>query len=230
MEKIKIRDFSFLYGKDKILENINLNIDSNKITALSGVSGAGKSTLLMCINRLYEDYFNGSVKGSILSFLDNRWVDIYEKSVSIPWLRQKTGMVFQSPNPFPMTIRKNLEFPFKLAGFQRSRSLSVEEEIYSVLEKTGLYHEVKDRMNSSALKLSGGQQQRLCIARSLLSRPEILLLDEPTSSLDEKSQEKIENLLIDLKKECTIVIVSHSKEQIKRVADVGFELSNGVIF
>lgn len=230
MEKIKIRDFSFLYGKDKILENINLNIDSNKITALSGASGAGKSTLLMCINRLYEDYFNGSVKGSILSFLDDKWVDIYEKSVSIPWLRQKTGMVFQSPNPFPMTIRKNLEFPFKLAGFQRSRDFSVEEEINSVLEKTGLYHEVKDRMNSSALKLSGGQQQRLCIARSLLSRPEILLLDEPTSSLDEKSQEKIENLLIDLKKECTIVIVSHSKEQIKRVADVGFELSNGVIF
>lgn len=230
MEKIKIRDFSFLYGKDKILENINLNIDSNKITALSGASGAGKSTLLMCINRLYEDYFNGSVKGTILSFLDDKWVDIYEKSVSIPWLRQKTGMVFQSPNPFPMTIRKNLEFPFKLAGFQRSSDFSVEEEINSVLEKTGLYHEVKDRMNSSALKLSGGQQQRLCIARSLLSRPEILLLDEPTSSLDEKSQEKIENLLIDLKKECTIVIVSHSKEQIKRVADVGFELSNGVIF
>lgn len=230
MEKIKIKDFSFLYGKDKILENINLNIQTNKITALSGVSGAGKSTLLMCINRLYEDYFNGSVKGSILSFLDDKWVDIYEKSVSIPWLRQKTGMVFQSPNPFPMTIRKNLEFPFKLAGFQRSRDFSMEEEINSVLEKTGLYHEVKDRMNSSALKLSGGQQQRLCIARSLLTRPEILLLDEPTSSLDEKSQEKIENLLIDLKKECTIVIVSHSKEQIKRVADVGFELSNGVIF
>ena len=227
--KIEIRDLSFKYKNKNVLKNISLKIPENKITAIEGPSGAGKSTLLLCLNRLWEDYYKGKLTGSVLLHLNESSVDIYKRSVSLPWLRQKIGMVFQAPNPFPMSIEKNLLFPLKLAAFPKRSGGNLKEKLVEVLNKVYLYDEVKDRMNSSALSLSGGQQQRLCVARALMAEPEVLLLDEPTSSLDSAAEEKIESLLYDLKKDVTIIIVSHSKEQIKRLANKVFRIKDGQI-
>lgn len=225
--KLKIKNLEFGYAKEPILKNINIDIKKNAITAISGPSGSGKSTLLMCMNRLWEEYEKGIIKGSILANLNNSCVDIYEKNISLPMIRQKIGMVFQMPNPFPMSIEKNLLFPFKLKTSQSFSKNEINLKIISVLKKVHLYDEVKNRMQSSAVKLSGGQQQRLCIARALMQQPEILLLDEPTSSLDSKAENKIETLLTDLKNECTIVIVSHSTSQIERIADTHIKMEQG---
>ncbi|MFO7751763.1 MAG: ATP-binding cassette domain-containing protein [Desulfobacteraceae bacterium] len=218
--KIRIQGLSFRYKRAYVLERFNLDVPRNCITAVSGPSGAGKTTLLFCLNRLWEGLYPGNMEGRIRSFLDNEWVDIYDSKVSLPWLRQKTGMVFQSPNPFPMSIRDNLLFPLKLAACSHGKRTAAEGDLFAVLKKVYLYDEVKERMEAPAACLSGGQQQRLCIARALMANPEILLLDEPTSSLDPVAEERIETLLTDLKSECTIVMVSHSESQIRRVADI----------
>ncbi|MDY0132957.1 MAG: ATP-binding cassette domain-containing protein [Desulforegulaceae bacterium] len=224
--KIKINNLFFKYKNINILKDISLEIKKNKITAISGVSGAGKSTLLFCLNRLYEEFENTKVKGSIHSFLDNKWIDIFDKSVSLPWLRQKTGLVFQNPNPFPMSIEKNLYFPFRLLTAPKIKSKNLKTEIITTLKKVHLYEEVKSRLKMPASSLSGGQQQRLSIARALIAKPEIIMLDEPTSSLDPESEKKIETLLKELKKECTIIMVSHSMEQIKRISDHHIKIEN----
>lgn len=227
--RIIVSDLFFKYKGDFVLKNISLEIPQNQITAIKGPSGAGKSSLLICLNRLWEDHYKGDISGSVLLEIDGKLIDIYSNSVNPQWLRQKIGMVFQNPNPFPMSIEKNLVFPLKLATSPKRSTKDVKDDVIKVLKKVYLYDEVKKRMNRSALSLSGGQQQRLCIARALMAKPEVLLLDEPTSSLDLVAEEKIEMLLKELKNECTIVMVSHSKKQIQRLADKVVSIEKGEV-
>jgi phosphate transport system ATP-binding protein len=227
--KIKIDNLNFSYNKFKVLENIDLKIDKNTITAVSGPSGSGKSTLLTCLNRLWEEYDEALINGNIKAEIEGRLIDIYNKKISVSWLRQKIGMVFQMPNPFPMSIEQNLLFPFRLKTSPFYSKKRINKEIVKALKKVHLYEEVENRTYLPADSLSGGQQQRLCIARALIPSPEILLLDEPTSSLDSNAEKRIEDLLKELKKECTIIIVSHSESQIKRVADHHIHVENGKI-
>lgn len=221
---IEIEKLSFYYGECRVLESINASFTKHSISAITGPSGSGKSTLLMTINRLWEEIGGAYVEGRVKILLDNRKIDIYDSGLSLAWLRRKVGMVFQIPNPLPMSIYKNLTLPLKMAGI-KNRQLQ-HEKVEQVLKDTFLWAEVENRLREDARTLSGGQQQRLCIARALILEPEVLLLDEPTSSLDESAVFEIENLLLSLKETCSLLMVSHDLAQVERVADSAVELKS----
>ncbi len=202
-----------------------MDFPDNKITAIVGPSGSGKSTFLMILNRLWETIPHCFMEGEVKIKFADKFHNIYEKQYPVTRLRRQAGMVFQVPNPLPMSIYKNIAFPLELSGQNCKKEIKIMVEKY--LKLTGLWEEVHDRLNTSAFELSGGQQQRLCIARAMVLEPEILLLDEPTSSLDHRAATAIENLLIKQKKHCTILIVSHYLDQVQRIADSTVELQDG---
>ncbi len=211
---INVLDVSVWYGETLVLADVNLDIRKNQITAFIGPSGCGKTTLLRCFNRLNDLIKGFRIQGSIILNEKN----IYDCTQDPIELRKKIGMVFQHPNPFPKSVYKNMRLPLEESSNRLSHH-EMEEIMINKLIDTALYEEVKERMHHSALKLSGGQQQRLCIARALTVNPEILLLDEPCAALDPISMLKIENMLQELKKKYTIVIVTHNLQQAARIAD-----------
>jgi phosphate transport system ATP-binding protein len=210
--KIDIRDLSFFYGTSRALKDITLPIYDRKVTAFIGPSGCGKSTLLRVINRIYDLYPHQRAEGSIT--LDGE--DIL-KIKDLNLLRARIGMVFQKPTPFPMSIYDNVAFGIKL--YERLPRSEMDGRIEDALTRAALWTEVKDKLHASGLSLSGGQQQRLCIARSVATRPEVILLDEPCSALDPISTAKIEELIDELSAEYTIVIVTHNMQQASRASD-----------
>lgn len=207
-------DFYYHFGKKQALHNINLNIRKNQITAFIGPSGCGKSTLLRSINRMNDLIEGTKVRGAIIYNNQN----IYSNKQDITELRTKIGMVFQKPNPFPMSIYDNVAYGPRSLGIRNKKQLHIIVE--DSLKKAALWDEVKNELKTSALSLSGGQQQRLCIARAIAVKPEVLLMDEPTSALDPVSTGKIEELILNLKKEFTIIIVTHSMQQAARISDM----------
>jgi phosphate transport system ATP-binding protein len=221
---IKIRNLYFYYNTNCILEDVHVDIYQNSITSITGPSGQGKSSFLMVLNRLWENIDGATATGTVELDFGNGFQDIYHKKYSVSALRRKVGMVFQTPNPLPMSIYNNIAFPLKLVGEKNKKSVA--RKVQTALERTFLWEEVKHRLSDDARLLSGGQQQRLCIARALISEPCVLLLDEPTSSLDEISVNVIEQLLLQLKNSCTIIMVSHYMDQVKRIADQTLTLSN----
>ena len=210
---MSVRKFNLYYNDFQALKNINIDIHENEVTALIGPSGCGKSTFLKSINRMNDLIDSCRIEGKIL--IGGK--DIYDSKIDVNELRKNVGMVFQKPNPFPMSIYDNIAFAPRTFGIKKRAELDriVEES----LKKASIFDEVKDRLKKSALGLSGGQQQRLCIARSLAANPKILLMDEPTSALDPISTSKIEELIDELKKDYTIIIVTHNMQQATRVAD-----------
>ncbi len=212
MEKFKIENLDLYYGNFQALKNINLNLEANKITAFIGPSGCGKSTLLKSLNRMNDLVEGCSITGNVL--LDGE--DIYG-DMDVNHLRKRVGMVFQKANPFPMSIYDNIAFGPRTHGVRGKARLN--EIVEKSLRDAAIWDEVKDRLKKSALGLSGGQQQRLCIARALAVDPEVILLDEPTSALDPISTSKIEDLLLSLKNNYTIIIVTHNMQQAGRVSD-----------
>ncbi len=218
--RMTISKLNFYYGPKQVLFDIDLNIASNKVTSLIGPSGCGKSTLLRTLNRMHETVRNARLEGEIL--IDGQ--NILAQDVTA--LRRRVGMVFQRPNPFPKSIFENVAYGLRINGSNGSISEAVENS----LRRAALWDEVKDQLHKSAYELSGGQQQRLCIARALAVEPEVLLLDEPCSALDPISTAKIEELLVQLKSMCTIVIVTHNMQQAARVSDfTAFLLSGQLI-
>lgn len=211
--KISTSDLNLYYGNNHALKNINLDIYENQITAFIGPSGCGKSTYLKTLNRMNDLVPNVTINGKV--WIDGE--DIYDPKVDPTLLRKKVGMVFQQPNPFPMSIYDNIAYGPRIHGIKGKAELDAIVE--KSLRGAALWDEVKDRLKRSALGLSGGQQQRLCIARALAVEPEILLMDEPTSALDPISTLKIEDLMGELKKNYTVVIVTHNMQQATRIAD-----------
>ena len=211
--KISTSDLNLYYGNNHALKNINLDIYENQITAFIGPSGCGKSTYLKTLNRMNDLVPNVTINGKV--WIDGE--DIYDPKVDTTLLRKKVGMVFQQPNPFPMSIYDNIAYGPRIHGIKGKPELDAIVE--KSLRGAALWDEVKDRLKRSALGLSGGQQQRLCIARALAVEPEILLMDEPTSALDPISTLKIEDLMGELKKNYTVVIVTHNMQQATRMAD-----------
>ncbi len=211
-DKIKIENVELYYGEFQALKNINMNIKENEITAFIGPSGCGKSTLLKSLNRMNDLIEGVKITGRML--LDD--VDIY-KDMDAALLRRRVGMVFQKPNPFPMSIYENVAYGPKTHGIKNKSKL--DEIVEKSLRSAAMWDEVKDRLKKSALGLSGGQQQRLCIARAFSVNPEVILLDEPTSALDPISTMKIEDLLVEIKKDYTIIIVTHNMQQATRISD-----------
>ena len=212
---IDVKDLSFSYGKTEVLSSISLQILQNQVTSFIGPSGCGKSTLLRCFNRMNELIEHAKItQGSVLI----NELDIYEKSVDPIELRKRIGMVFQNSNPFPKTIYQNVSYGLKIQGFKNKRK--IDEIVEDSLQKAALWDEVKDRLNDNAYELSGGQQQRLCIARTLAVQPEIILMDEPCSSLDPVATARVEELIFNLKQDYTIVIVTHNMQQAGRISDL----------
>jgi phosphate transport system ATP-binding protein len=211
--KLVVKDLNFFYGNDRALKDVNLTIPEKKVTAFIGPSGCGKSTLLRTFNRMYELYPKQKATGEIL--LDGQ--NLLEKRQDLNTLRAKIGMVFQKPTPFPMSIYDNITFGVKL--YENLNQHDMNERVEWALQKAALWNEVKDKLKQSGTGLSGGQQQRLCIARAIAVKPEVLLLDEPTSALDPISTAHIERLVDELKKEFTIVIVTHNMQQAARISD-----------
>jgi len=211
--KLIVRDLNFYYGADRALKDINLVIPEKMVTAFIGPSGCGKSTLLRTFNRMYQLYPKQRATGEIL--LDGE--NLLDKKQDLNNLRAKIGMVFQKPTPFPMSIYDNIAFGVKL--YENLNKHDLDERIEWALKKAALWNEVKDKLKQSGTGLSGGQQQRLCIARAIAVKPQVLLLDEPTSALDPISTAHIEKLIDELKKEFTIVIVTHNMQQAARVSD-----------
>jgi phosphate transport system ATP-binding protein len=212
MDKILVENLNLFYGSFQALKNINLKLPENEITAFIGPSGCGKSTLLKTINRMNDLVEGCRIEGKIL--LDGE--DIYNK-IDVYSLRKRVGMVFQKPNPFPMSIYDNVAYGPRTHGVKSKARL--DDIVERSLTGAAIWDEVKDRMKKSAMGLSGGQQQRLCIARALAVGPEVLLMDEPTSALDPISTSKIEELALELKKEYTIIIVTHNMQQAARISD-----------
>jgi phosphate transport system ATP-binding protein len=210
--KIDIRGVEFFYGKTQALKAVDLAVPANAVTAIIGPSGCGKSTLLRAINRIYELYPDQRATGEIL--IDAR--NVLDRRYSLSALRRCVGMVFQKPTPFSTSIRNNVAFA--LSYFERLSRSELADRIEQALHQAALWDEVKDKLGDSALSLSGGQQQRLCIARTLAVRPEIILLDEPTSALDPISTARIEELIHELRRQFTIVIVTHNMQQAARVS------------
>ena len=211
--KIKSKKVSVFYGDKKALDSINLEIPEKKVTSLIGPSGCGKSTFLRCLNRMNDTIDICRIEGEI--FIDNK--NIYEKSLDPVLLRARIGMVFQKPNPFPKSIFENVAYGPKIHGIVNSKDELNDLVKYS-LKKAGLYNEVKDRLDEPGTSLSGGQQQRLCIARAIAVSPEVILMDEPCSALDPIATAVIEELIDELAKNFTIVIVTHSMQQAARVS------------
>ncbi|MEM9243587.1 MAG: phosphate ABC transporter ATP-binding protein PstB [Pseudomonadota bacterium] len=223
MSFLEIKDLSFSYGKVPVLKNINATIPEQATTALIGASGSGKSTLLRCINRIFELYRQHNVSGDILLNGHN----LLDKRVNINVLRKKIGMVFQKPTPFPMSIFENIAFALRL--HEKLNKKEMHERVEEALKRAALWDEVKDDLHKAGAYLSGGQQQRLCIARTIALRPDILLLDEPTSALDPISTSKIEELVLKLKKEFTIIMVTHHLQQARRLSDQVIFMHDGRI-
>lgn len=210
---IEIEQLSLYYGASKALKNISLNLGEKVVTAFIGPSGCGKSTLLRCLNRMNDLIDNVRIEGT----LKIGGHDIYTKDVDVIELRKRVGMVFQKSNPFPKSIYENVAYGLRLHGVKNKATL--DEAVEKSLQQSALWDEVKDRLHSSALGLSGGQQQRLCIARAIAIKPEIILMDEPASALDPIATTRIEELILDLKKDFTIVIVTHNMQQAARISD-----------
>ncbi|OYV42754.1 MAG: phosphate ABC transporter ATP-binding protein [Acidocella sp. 20-57-95] len=211
--KVSIRNLNFYYGENHALKNINIDYLDRKTTAMIGPSGCGKSTLLRILNRMYDLYPGQRAEGEVMLGGQN----LIAPDVDLNRLRSRVGMVFQKPTPFPKSIYENVVFGVRL--HEKLSKAEMDERVEWALTRAALWNEVKDRLNTSAIGLSGGQQQRLCIARSIAVRPEVLLLDEPTSALDPISTLKIEELVDELKKDFTIVIVTHNMQQAGRCAD-----------
>ena len=211
--KIEAKNVNLYYGTKHALKDVSLDIKKNKITAFIGPSGCGKSTFLKTLNRMNDYVDNCKIEGTIL--LDDE--NVYDEKVDTTVLRKKVGMVFQQPNPFPMSIFDNIAYGPRCQGIKNKEKLRLIVE--DSLKKAGLFEEVKDRLKDNALGLSGGQQQRLCIARCIAMAPEVILMDEPTSALDPIATIKIEELINSLKKDFTIVIVTHNMQQASRISD-----------
>lgn len=210
---MSVHDLNLFYGDKQALKNINLDIKKGEVTAFIGPSGCGKSTLLRCFNRMNDLVDTVNITGEIRLGDKN----IFDKDVDVARLRRQVGMVFQKPNPFPKSIYENVAYGLRLAGVKKKRVL--DETVEWALKGAALWDEVKDRLNESALGMSGGQQQRLVIARSIAIQPDVLLLDEPCSALDPISTLKVEELIAELKKDFTILIVTHNMQQAARVSD-----------
>jgi phosphate transport system ATP-binding protein len=212
--KVSIRGLDAWFGTKQALKNVNYDVKENTVTAIIGPSGCGKTTLIRCLNRMHEMSPGATAKGQV--FLDN--VDMYDKKVDPVVIKRRIGMVFQKPNPFPtMTVYDNVAAGLKLNGI-KDKNL-VDEIVKESLEGSALWEEVKNELDKPGISLSGGQQQRLCIARALAMQPEVLLMDEPTSALDPIATSKIEELINELKKDLTIIIVTHNMQQAARIAD-----------
>lgn len=211
--KIDVRNLNFYYGAFHAIKNVNMQLESNKITAFIGPSGCGKSTLLRIFNRMYELYPGQRAEGEALMDGEN----LLDSKTDVSLIRAKIGMVFQKPTPFPMSVYDNVAFGVRL--FERLSKSEMDERVRWALEEAAIWDEVKDKLRQSGQALSGGQQQRLCIARGVAVKPEVLLLDEPCSALDPISTVKIEELIIELKKEYTVAIVTHNMQQAQRCSD-----------
>jgi phosphate transport system ATP-binding protein len=212
--KVKVRDLSLWYGSSRALKNISMDIPEKKVTAFIGPSGCGKSTFLRTLNRMNDLIDNVRIEGEVI--VDN--LNIYDKNIDVVNLRKKVGMIFQKSNPFAKSVYDNIAFGPRINGI--SQKAILDEIVERSLRQAAIWDEVKDRLFNSALSLSGGQQQRICIARSLAVNPEIILMDEPASALDPISTSKIEELVHELKKEYTIVIVTHNMQQAARTSDI----------
>lgn len=222
--KMLISNVNLWYGDFQALKNIDLDVKENEITAFIGPSGCGKSTMLKCLNRMNDLVEDCRIEGEML--LDGK--DIYASDYDVNLLRRRVGMVFQNPNPFPMSIFDNIAYGPRTHGIKDKQSL--EEIVEQSLRGAAIWEEVKDKLDQKATELSGGQQQRICIARALAVEPEVLLMDEPTSALDPISTLKIEELVQDLKKDYTIIMVTHNMQQAARVSDkTAFFLTGEVI-
>ncbi|HXG63782.1 MAG TPA: phosphate ABC transporter ATP-binding protein PstB [Blastocatellia bacterium] len=213
--KISIEGLNFYYGRARALKDISLEIPANQVTAFIGPSGCGKSTLIRTLNRMNDVIPGARVEGRVI--IDGK--NIYDSSADVVLLRRNVGMVFQKPNPFPRSIYDNVAYGPKINRLAKSKA-ELDERVEKSLRNAALWDEVKDRLKESGLGLSGGQQQRLCIARALAVEPDILLMDEPTSALDPIATQKIEELVFDLKKNYTIVIVTHNMQQAARISDM----------
>ncbi|QLH75614.1 MAG: phosphate ABC transporter ATP-binding protein [Methanomassiliicoccales archaeon] len=219
--QIEIQDLNVYFEQNHALKNVNINIEANEITAIIGPSGCGKSTFIRCINRMNDLIPGCTVKGKVM--VDGK--NIYDKDIDVVDVRKRIGMVFQKPNPFPKSIYENIAYAPRLHGVpdgsknRKPTRKELDTIVENSLRKAALWDEVKDRLDRSAYNLSGGQQQRLCIARALAIEPEIVLFDEPCSALDPIATAKIEDLLIQIKKDYTVMIVTHNMQQAARVAD-----------
>ena len=211
--KVKVENLNLYYGENHALKDVNMDIQENAVTAFIGPSGCGKSTFLKTLNRMNDLVDGVRIDGKVL--LDGE--DIYDPSVDTTILRKKVGMVFQQPNPFPMSIYDNIAYGPRVHGIRDKKRL--DQIVEESLRGAAIFDEVKDRLKKSAMGLSGGQQQRICIARALAVKPEVLLMDEPTSALDPISTAKIEELMEDLKKKYTVIVVTHNMQQATRVSD-----------
>ena len=211
--KVKVENLNLYYGENHALKDVNMDIQENAVTAFIGPSGCGKSTFLKTLNRMNDLVDGVRIEGKVL--LDGE--DIYDPAVDTTILRKKVGMVFQQPNPFPMSIYDNIAYGPRVHGIRDKKRL--DQIVEESLRGAAIFDEVKDRLKKSAMGLSGGQQQRICIARALAVQPEVLLMDEPTSALDPISTSKIEDLMEDLKKKYTVIVVTHNMQQATRVSD-----------
>ena len=221
---LTVKSLEIFYGEKRAVNGISMNIGKNNVTALIGPSGCGKSTFLRSINRMNDLIPGARAEGEIL-YED---LNILSEDINVVALRKEIGMVFQKPNPFPKSIYENITHALKFAGIKKKSQL--DEIVEESLRKAALWDEVKDRLHKSALSLSGGQQQRLCIARTIAMKPAVILLDEPSSALDPISNAKVEDLIVDLKKEYSIVIVTHNMQQASRISDkTAFFLSGDLI-
>jgi phosphate transport system ATP-binding protein len=212
--KVQVKNLSLRYGTNLALKNISMDIPEKKVTAFIGPSGCGKSTFLRTLNRMNDLIDNVTIEGEV--FIDN--INIYDKNIDVVNLRKKVGMIFQKSNPFAKSVYDNIAFGPRINGISQKKVL--DEIVEHSLKQAAIWDEVKDRLFNSALSLSGGQQQRICIARSLAVNPEIILMDEPASALDPISTAKIEELIHELKKEYTIIIVTHNMQQAARTSDL----------
>ncbi|MDR1695101.1 MAG: phosphate ABC transporter ATP-binding protein PstB [Endomicrobium sp.] len=211
--RIEAANVNFYYGNNRAIKNMSLNFYGNKVTAFIGPSGCGKSTFIRLLNKMNDLVSDTRVEGSI--YLDGE--DILNKKTDVVKIRRKVGMVFQKPNPFPKTVFQNIAYGLEINGEKNKKKIT--QTVEESLHKAALWNEVKDRLHDNALRLSGGQQQRLCIARCLAVEPEVILFDEPCASLDPISTNKIEELILELKKQYTIAIVTHNMQQAARVSD-----------
>lgn len=224
VNKFKAENLNFYYGENHVLKNINMTIQSSRVTSLIGPSGCGKTTFLKNLNRMNDLIEEARAEGRI--FLDNE--NILLPTTDVVELRKRVGMVFQKPNPFPMSIYDNIAYGPRIHGIRNKTE--IDNIVERSLKEVGLWNEVKDRLKDLALGLSGGQQQRLCIARVLAVEPEVLLMDEPCSALDPISTMKVEELILDLKQQYTIVVVTHNMQQAARISDyTAFFLSGELI-
>lgn len=223
MNIMEVNDLNLFYGTKQALIDVNLSINKNAVTALIGPSGCGKSTFLRCLNRMNDLIDDVKTEGKVIYEGEN----IFDPNYDVIELRKKVGMVFQSPNPFPMSIYDNIAYGPRIHGIKNKSKL--DEIVEKSLKGAALWDEVKDRLKKSALGLSGGQQQRLCIARTLAVEPEVILMDEPTSALDPISTLKVEELMDVLKKDYTVVIVTHNMQQAGRISDNTAFFYNGIV-